>query len=233
MRAFLKLKMAVIAVLLGSAAAFGQAAEPATTQQPAVQPPAAPAPAKPPARPSTAPQSVAEAARASKEAKEAAPPAKVYRNKDVKDPAETAANASSNPASPAPATTLVPSHPAAQTTDQEIQKDRAFEAQAKVFKSQILVEKGKIVAIQNRMASLKYQFDAWSTGFSQDGWDAQQCWTSAYYTPYYKEWCDTGRNLKAQYDATQVQLNQEKARLEQMQEAIRRKGYGNAVYDPD
>jgi hypothetical protein len=39
--------------------------------------------------------------------------------------------------------------------------------------------------------------------------------------------------LKAQYEATQQQLTQEKARLEQMQEDIRRKGYGNGVYDPD
>jgi hypothetical protein len=39
--------------------------------------------------------------------------------------------------------------------------------------------------------------------------------------------------LKTQYEASQQQLAQEKAKLEQMQENIRRAGYGNAVYDPD
>jgi len=127
----------------------------------------------------------------------------------------------------------VSAHTAPQADATQIQKDRAFEAQAKVFKSQILVEKGKIVDIRNRIADLKYQFDMWSTEYAQDPTDAQTCWTSAYYTPYYKDWCDTGRNLKAQYDASQRQLDQEKARLEQMQENIRRQGYGNGVYDPD
>lgn len=94
------------------------------------------------------------------------------------------------------------------------------------------VEKGKIIDIQNRITSLKYQFDAWSAEFSQD-FDAQACWTSQYYSPYYKDWCDTGRNLKAQYDAAQAHLGQEKAHLEQMQENIRRQGYGNGIYDPD
>jgi hypothetical protein len=39
--------------------------------------------------------------------------------------------------------------------------------------------------------------------------------------------------LKAQYEASERQLTQEKAKLEHMQEDIRRKGYGNGVYDPD
>ena len=114
-----------------------------------------------------------------------------------------------------------------------MQKDRAFEAHGQVFKSQILVEKGKIADLRNRLANLKYQFDQWSLSFSQDPSDAQQCWTSTYYTPYYQEWCDTGRKLKARYDATQRQLDQEKTHLEEMQENIRRQGYGNGVYDPD
>lgn len=94
------------------------------------------------------------------------------------------------------------------------------------------MEKGKIVDIHNRIVKVKNQFAAWSAQFSQDA-DAPACWTSSYYTPYYKDWCDTGRTLKAQYDVEQTQLAEEKARLEQMQENIRRKGYGNAVYDPD
>ena len=252
MRAFCRMKLTVIAALLLSAFAFGQTDQSTTAQQTAASQPTGqqptsqqaasqqqttPTPAKPR---STTPQSVAGAARASKQLQESAPPAKLYRNKDVKDPNDhggptsTGSSAAATPAGPAVAQaaahTAAPT--AVQTDAAQIQKDRAFEAQAKVFKSQILAEKGKIAGIQNRMTNLKYQFDAWSVSYSQDG-DAPACWTSAYYTPYYKDWCDTGRNLKAQYDAAQRQLDQEKARLDQMQENIRRQGYGNAVYDPD
>ena len=108
----------------------------------------------------------------------------------------------------------------------------SLRAKAKSSRIRSKVQKGKIIGIQNHITSLKNQFAAWSTSFSQDS-DAPACWTSTYYTPYYKSWCDTGRNLKVQYDASQAQLAQEKARLEQMQEKIRRAGYGNAVYDPD
>jgi hypothetical protein len=229
MRAFSTITFTCLVPLLVCALAFGQGEQSTTSQPTAAQPAAgeqanAPASVKP--RPTT-PASVADAARASKQAQQAMPPGKVYRNKDVKDPA--AASSDQNAVATAPAVTKT----AAETTDDQIKKDRAFEAQALVFKSQIRVEKSKVVDIQNRMKDLKYQFDAWSTEFAQDSSDAQACWTSQYYTPYYKDWCDRGRDLKAQYDATQAQLNQEKVRLEQMQENIRRKGYGNGVYDAD
>jgi len=77
---------------------------------------------------------------------------------------------------------------------------------------------------------LKRQFANWRAGFAREN-EAFSCWTSLY--SVYQDYCDTGRNLKAQYEAAQSQLAQEKARLEQMQENIRRKGYGNAIYDPD
>ena len=171
---------------------------------------------------------MAAAASASKQARDAAPPMKVIRNHDLND--------GSNP--PNAAKSESKSNQAEQTAAQakEAQQDeqnvRLFENRGKVFQNQVKVQKGKIIGIQNRMTSLKNQFDAWSTSFSQDS-DAPACWTSTYYTPYYKSWCDAGRNLKSQYDAAQAQLAQEKARLEAMQENIRRKGYGNAVYDPD
>ena len=235
MRASCRLKLTSVAVLLLSALAFGQADQPTAAQQPTSQQPTA----KPPANPQpNVQQSVASAARASRQAQESAPPTKVYRNKDVKDPAEAGSPATAGPSAATtsaagPAVTKTASPTAAQIDAAQIQKDRAFEAQAKVFKSQILAEKGRIAGIQNRIADLKYQFDAWSTEYAQDPTDAQVCWTSSYYTPYYKDWCDTGRNLKAQYEASQRQLDQEKVRLDQMQENIRHQGYGNAVYDPD
>jgi hypothetical protein len=109
---------------------------------------------------------------------------------------------------------------------------RQFYSQGLVFKNQVKVQKGKIVDIQNRITSLKNRFASWSVRYAQDS-EAQACWTSAYYTTYYRDWCDRGRNLKAQYEQLQRQLAQEKAKLEQMQEKIRRAGYGNGVYDPD
>jgi hypothetical protein len=175
------------------------------------------------------PSAVAAAASASRTAVETAPPIKVIRNRDLNDgsnPPEAAKPAPSQQAS----ATQAARDKAIQA--QEEQKEKQFETQGKIFQNQIRVEKGKIIDIQNRITSLKNQFAAWSAGFAQDD-EAQACWTSAYYSPYYRDWCDTGRNLKAQYEATQQQLAQEKARLEQMQEDIRRKGYGNGVYDPD
>lgn len=249
------LKFASIAVLLLTALAVGQAepstaSQETTNRQPASEQPANQQPAaQPPSKPRPAPQSVAAAARASKQARQSAPATKIYRNKDVKDrddagsPAATGSSAASAAAgSPESVQTTSHSSPSpdsitppgvTQSDAAQIQKDRAFEAQAEVFKSQMLAEKGKVVGIQNRIADLKYRFDAWSTEYAQDPTDAQACWTSTYYTPYYKEWCDTGRKLKAQYDASQRQLVEEKGRLDQMQENIRRQGYGNAVYDPD
>jgi hypothetical protein len=228
MRAFFRSRLVLCAaLLLPGTVAFGQTDQSVTAQPPNNQPPS-PQPTTPPSakpQPNTR-QTVAGAARASRELQASVPAAKVYRNKDVKDAAVHA------PAQPAITQTLPASHPVVQTVDEEIQRDRAFEAQARVFKNQILVEKAKIAGIQNRMASLKDQFAAWSAEYSQDD-QAPLCWTSSYTSPYYKDWCDTGRNLKAQYDASQRQLDQEKVRLEQVQESIRRQGYGNAVYDPD
>jgi hypothetical protein len=242
MRASCRLKSTSIAALLLTALAFGQAEQPTPAQQTSSQQTGEQPTAQPTAKPwQTTPQSVAGAARASRHGQESAPPAKIYKNKDLKDLADTG-----NPTTASPgATPTSAAHPpgpdappnsaptAAQIDAAQIQKDRAFEAQAKVFKSQILAEKRKIVGIQNRIADLKYQFDTWSTEYAQDPTDAEACWTSSYYAPYYKDWCDAGRKLKAQYDASQRQLDQEKARLDQMQENIRRQGYGNAVYDPD
>jgi len=232
MRGWAKMIVLIVAMPL----AFGQSSQPTTTQptaaqQPLGQPPSVQQPIQ--KRP-TPPQSVADAARASKQLRESAPPTKVYRNKDVKTNADAipAGNAHTGAtASTRAGTAPASSRPAAMSPDDAfLQKERAFESQGNILRNQVRVQKGKIIDIQNHMVSLKNQFAAWSADFSQDD-TAALCWTGQYYL--YKDWCDTGRNLKAQYDASQRQLEQEKARLEQMQEAIRRKGYGNAVYDPD
>ncbi len=175
------------------------------------------------------PSAVAAAASASKSARDSAPAIKVIRNHDISEGSST-----SETDKPAPKTSDVTAVRAAQDREdqEEDRKVQQFEAQGKTFQNQIKVEKGKVVDIQNRIISLKNQFAAWSAEFSQDS-EASACWTSTYSEPYYKDWCDTGRNLKAQYDASQGQLAHEKVQLEQMQEDIRRKGYGNAVYDPD
>ena len=201
-----------------------------TTQPPAdSQSTASQTPSSQPAKPNAVkPSAVAAAASASKQARDSAPPIKVIRNHDLNDGSNPPDAAKSQlKASDGEASTAQ-----AKETQEDEQKVQQFESQGKIFQNQIKVQKGKIIGIQNHITSLKNQFAAWSTSFSQDS-DAPACWTSTYYTPYYKSWCDTGRNLKAQYDASQAQLAKEKARLEQMQENIRRAGYGNSVYDPD
>jgi hypothetical protein len=195
--------------------------------QPSTSQAASPQPANPK---SIKPSAVAAAADASRQARDSSPPIKVIRNDDLNDDADSPETANSEP-KPNGATAqhkLIED----KTTRDEERKVRQFYAQGLTFKNQVKVQKGKIADIQNRMTSLKNQFAAWSAGFAQDS-EAQACWTSTYYTPYYKDWCDRGRNLKAQYEQLQRQLAQEKAKLEQMQENIRRAGYGNAVYDPD
>lgn len=49
----------------------------------------------------------------------------------------------------------------------------------------------------------------------------------------YAQWCDQPDKLQADIDATQQQLDSERAILESMQEEARQQGFGNAIYDPD
>ena len=212
-----------------STLALGQSDQP-TPAQPSVQPPAIQQPAK------EARSALDNAARASRQLQQSAPPAKVYGDQDLRGPEDAgdgaAGDHSTATAAPTrPATFQTASHPVTRTAgDPLLQKVKAFEAQGKIFQNQVRVEKNKIAGIQNHLNSLKRQFANWRAGFAREN-EAFSCWTSLY--SVYQDYCDTGRNLKAQYEAAQSQLAQEKARLEQMQENIRRKGYGNAVYDAD
>jgi hypothetical protein len=222
-------RLGMLGWLLMPGLSFGQATQqPSTPQSTEAQP----APSQPTNPKPIKPSAVAAAADASRQARESAPPIKVIRNRDLNDgtsPPEATSDPKSNDAAEQAAQDKLTQDKATQDDERKVHQ---FYAQGLTFKNQVKVQKGKIVDIQNRITSLKNQFDAWSLGFAQDP-DAQACWTSTYYTPYYKDWCDRGRNLKAQYEASQQQLAQEKAKLEQMQEKIRRAGYGNGVYDPD
>jgi hypothetical protein len=223
-------------VLLMGTLAFGQTQQPTSAPQSTAQPSANQT--SPPTQTNDKcpckPRTVVDAANASKQKAESQPPTKVYRNKDVKDPSETSATSQETTASSTSASPATPTSAQKQSTAvSDLSSPAAFKAQGDVYKNQILLEKEKIADIQDRITILKYQFDQWSTSFAQDPTDASACWTSSYSTPYYKDWCDQGRVLKAQYDEAQGQLKQEMAHLEKMQEEIRRKGYGNAVYDPD
>jgi len=227
--------MGMLGWLLLPALAFGQTSQQASpTQATGTQPissqPATTQTANPQAANSgtVKPSAVDAAAAAARQARESAPPTKIIRNHDLSD----GGNPPSAKSAPTPNDAAEQAARDKATDEEDQQEVRQFEAQGKTFQNQVRVEKGKIIDIQNHITTLKNQFAAWSTGFAQDD-EAQACWTSTYYTPYYKDWCDRGRNLKAQYEAAQRQLAQEKAKLEQMQEDIRHKGYGNGVYDPD
>jgi hypothetical protein len=220
----------MIGWLLVPALAFGQTNQQASTPQSTTASPTAsqqaiapPANSQPENQKPVKPSALDAAARASKQARDSAPPIKVTRSRDLRNgsnPPDAGASAASSDAG-------------AKATDEEDQRQaREFEAQGKIFQNQVKLQKGKIIDIQNRIAGLQNQFASWSFGFAQDD-ESQACWTSTYYTTYYKDWCDRGRNLQAQYEASQRQLAEEKAKLERMQEDIRRKGYGNGVYDPD
>ena len=196
-----------------------------TANQPAVNPqPANPQPVNP--RP-VKPSAVAAAASASKLARESAPATKVIRNHDLSD-GSNAPDADKSEPKPSDAAVQAARDKAIQEDDRKVKQ---FEAQGKTFQNQVKVQKGKIIDLANRVQSLNDQFDAWSV--SHRHVNPAVCWSSQHDTDIYKSWCDIGRNLKDATDESQRQLAQEKVRLEQMQEDIRRKGYGNAVYDPD
>lgn len=198
-------------ILLLASAALAQAGPQAPLSP--VQPPAQETPSFQPGRP---PQSVADAARASRQASESAPPAQVYRNKDVRDPGEPS-----------------PSGPPAKTSDEMFtDQDRQFQAQGTSYKNEILAQEAKIVSIQNHIDEVESQFADWTT-WHTDISDLSLCWTDLGTTYYYKDYCDVGKGLRAQAEAAKGQLAEEKARLAGMQEYIRRQGYGNAVYEPD
>jgi len=229
-------------MLLVATVAFAQSDQPA--QQPAAQPPAQPPASQPAATPQTprrvpakAAQSLADVARASKRAHESAPPTKVYRNKDVRDPADVTGSATPNSGAAVSAGGSTPTKtaasPQARTADEEIlQKEEAFETQGKILRSQVLAQMAKIAGIKNNIQRIQDQFVDWTTWYSDDG-DVSLCWTSQGDTYYYKSYCDVGKNISGQAEAAQRQLAQEKTNLENMQEDIRRKGYGNAIYEPE
>jgi hypothetical protein len=204
------LERAGIALL--ASAAFAQT-DPQVPSAP-VQPPAQQAPASVAGR---TPESVADAARSSREASESAPPAKVYRNKDVRDPVEQ----------------FTSNQPPAKTSDEGfMDQEHQSEAQGGAYKNEILAQEAKIVGIQNHIDELDSQFTEWTT-WHTDISDVSLCWTDLGTTYYYKDYCNVGKGLRAQAQAAQQQLAQEKSRLAEMQEYIRRQGYGNAVYEPD
>ncbi|HYA23542.1 MAG TPA: hypothetical protein VEF05_05235 [Terriglobales bacterium] len=216
-----------VGTLLLASAALAQADQPLPSQpsQTPVQP--SPVQQTPKYVPGKPPESIADAARASREASESAPPIKIYRNKDVRDPAEELRGPASA-SRPTP-----PSAPPAKTADEMfMDKEHQFEAQGTAYKNQILAQEAKIVSIENHIDQLESQFADWTTWYTDDG-DVSLCWTDLGNTYYYKPYCDVGKGLRTQAETAQRQLAQEKARLADMQEYIRRQGYGNAVYEPD
>ena len=208
--------LGIVGCLLAAALAFSPTNSPASDSQSGGLQPTNQAPVKPSA--------VAAAASASKQTRQSAPPSKVIRNHDLND-----GNGPTVPAQSGHGMAVAVDRDKA--TQEEGRRVQQFESQGKTFQNQVRVQKGKIVDLQNQIRTLNDQFNAW--GVSHRHVDSNICWTSLHDDEYYKSWCDVGRNLKDARDTSQSQLASEKAKLDQMQENIRRAGYGNAVYDPD
>ena len=105
----------------------------------------------------------------------------------------------------------------AQNPDEEEQPD---ESEGKVppeyWKSQIQMQK-------NAIASLKSQIDDLSASIQYAG---ANCVSNCV------QWNERQKQKQDQVDAMKVELQQQEKRLEDMQEAARRQGYGSSVYDP-
>jgi predicted RNase H-like nuclease (RuvC/YqgF family) len=94
------------------------------------------------------------------------------------------------------------------------------------LQANIKQQKQKVAALQADVNALKQRVDDSPTNH----------YGSCIFGVNYKaqqETCDVPKKSAAEYEKAKAQLEIEQKNLEQMQEAVRRMGYGNAFYDPE
>jgi hypothetical protein len=94
--------------------------------------------------------------------------------------------------------------------------DTEGKAPAEYWKSQILAQK-------NAIASLKSDIDSLSASIQYAGGN---CVSGCV------QWNERQQQKQQEVDAMKMQLEEQQKRLEEMQEAARKQGYGSSVYDP-
>ncbi|HWY19715.1 MAG TPA: hypothetical protein VNX26_00760 [Candidatus Acidoferrum sp.] len=88
---------------------------------------------------------------------------------------------------------------------------------AEHWKSQIQAQKSQIASVQKQIDQVNE-----SIRFAPANCVGRRC----------VEWNERQREKQQQVERMQAQLDEQKKRMEEMQEAARKQGYGNSVYDP-
>lgn len=137
------------------------------------------------------------------------------QQKDAPDPQPKAVRVVTDDEVPShsvqPAQTSTPDH-AAQRSGTPARSAEGKKLSAEEWKRRILAQKGLINSGQEKIDKLK---------------------ASVHYSAYGNvAWNELQKEKLQQIERWETQLNDQKKRLEEMQEAARRQGYGNSVYDP-
>lgn len=99
--------------------------------------------------------------------------------------------------------------------------------QAKYLQDSIRAQKQNIAYLKSRLAELEKQ--AGET--DQSSGQASSGGTGG--CGIYRQACNNARRLQYSIDSIKSQIDASQKNLEQVQEQVRKMGYGNAVYDPD
>ncbi len=163
-------------------------------------------------------QSLGDIARENQEEKAAqaanAPAPKVITNKDLPtDPdAGSTSSATAAPVANKPADPMAKQRAEHQAEQRYAQQRQAEQRAAEQWKRQILAQKNKVAVLQARMNQIHASLQAASGSVAADG-------------PY------TGYQARRAVQVQQ-QLNEQRRKLDQMQEAARHAGMHTTVYDP-
>jgi len=93
----------------------------------------------------------------------------------------------------------------------------ATKQSAERWKSQIQAQKAQIASLQKQIDSLNQ-----SVHFANHECAGPRC----------VQWNERQREKQQQAERMQARLDGQKRHLEEMQESVRKQGYGNSVYDP-
>lgn len=113
--------------------------------------------------------------------------------------------------------------------DQTSASSKEKDPKTAALQTKIKTLKQRIADLRAHMVDLQEQIDKWNSENSKSiAIHGSGCWTGAY-----KDWCDTPKRLQADAEKTQAAIEGAQKDLEQIQEQVRRMGYGNAFYDPE
>lgn len=147
------------------------------------------------------------------------------------------------------ASTATSTSPDARNPSSEIGKDSAKDGASKAAEVQakISAQKEQVKALEDKIAADQKKLDEMTcpkgvtcgqrvlltgTGMGAPGPTPCQISDALSWHPY-QDWCDEPDKLQDEIDATQKQLDSERAVLDSLQEEARRQGFGNSIYDPD